>query len=451
MRIALVTTILAAVVVLAGCQKSDPATPKLPPAVGRPAVASTDPTQPITTPTPDKPAGSLDTYKSRLGKLMEAAEKGQISRMQEIIKDGANPNDKDEEGQTALHKATAKAQKSVIITLLALGADPCERDSKGITPVMIASEAGLADILGILLVPGNIATLGGDVLKTAGVNLGESFTKRLEGLLGTGVDAADQTGQTALMKAAAKGHINCVRALLTSSFFNPASLAPRDSEGRTALMIAIESGHGDEFVKQLPSMLKGGYRLDMAPLSLRAKDKQGKDALALAKEKKLEEELKILRDWVLVDAAKAGDEAAVKKLLDEGAAADASWPAWSGTALEVSAREGHVAIVKLLMERSKDWSRDRKSKMMRCAGQFSALVAAAGNGHCETIEALLSPDWWPDPAQKLAYIQYVNDVAGFNMPAALQTAQNAKHEPAAQLLEKTIKELQAKAAAPPKK
>src|SRR5262249_1082693 len=123
----------------------------------------------------------------------------------------------------------------------------------------------------------------------------------------------------------------------------------------------------------------------------------------------------------------------------------------SGTAMEHAAREGQVAVVKLLMERSKDWPRDRKLKMMRGAGQFSALVAAASQGHCEAIESLLSSDWWPDPAQKLAYILYVNDAAGFNMPAAAQAAANARHEPAAQLLDKVIKDLQAKTAEPPRK
>src|SRR6516165_6241665 len=46
-------------------------------------------------------------YEERLTKLLAAAEKGQVSHALEAIAEGANVNDKDEAGETALMKAAS--------------------------------------------------------------------------------------------------------------------------------------------------------------------------------------------------------------------------------------------------------------------------------------------------------------------------------------------------------
>ena len=66
-------------------------------------------------------------------------------------------------------------------------------------------------------------------------------TKTIKSLLnnGTGVNATDTNGATALMKAAYHGHTNAVELLLD----NGADVNAKDNEGFTALMFAADQDH----------------------------------------------------------------------------------------------------------------------------------------------------------------------------------------------------------------
>src|SRR5204863_5944708 len=106
-----------------------------------------------------QPAAGEDSYATRTKQLLGAAEKGRISQVLELLQKGANVNDKDDEGQTALHKAAARGHKSAVVALLALGADMGEKDGKGRSPLMTAAEAGNAEIVSLLVTPGTVAAL----------------------------------------------------------------------------------------------------------------------------------------------------------------------------------------------------------------------------------------------------------------------------------------------------
>src|SRR5262249_5226503 len=67
----------------------------------------------------------------RIGAFLSAAEKGQLSRVTELLKEGIHPNDKDEKGETALMKAAARGHVEVVTVLLVSGAQPNERDAQG--------------------------------------------------------------------------------------------------------------------------------------------------------------------------------------------------------------------------------------------------------------------------------------------------------------------------------
>jgi uncharacterized protein len=60
-------------------------------------------------------------------------------------------------------------------------------------------------------------------------------------LAGADLEAKDEEGQTALLKAAAHGNLECVRALLKAG----AVVTVKDNEGNTALALAREHEHKD--------------------------------------------------------------------------------------------------------------------------------------------------------------------------------------------------------------
>lgn len=83
------------------------------------------------------------------------------------------------------------------------------------------------------------------------------------------------------------------------------------------------------------------------------------------------------------EAARKGDAAAIRTLLDGGTPVDAKWR-YDQTALFIAARRGHAGVVKLLLERGANPNvQDSFYKM-------SALVGAATDGRAEVVRLLLN-------------------------------------------------------------
>jgi tRNA A-37 threonylcarbamoyl transferase component Bud32 len=112
--------------------------------------------------------------------LMEAAEKGDVNRVRELISAGVHPYARDSKGETALMKAAAAGRVVVVRELLrydSSGSGANEQDDRGETALMKAAENGCRDVVRLLL----------------------SHPEIKRGL-------TDNSGYTAVNKAAIQGH-----------------------------------------------------------------------------------------------------------------------------------------------------------------------------------------------------------------------------------------------------
>jgi ankyrin repeat protein len=67
-----------------------------------------------------------------------------------LLRAGADPNQKADEGVTALHLAVVRDRKDLVTLLLASGADPSATDSRGASPLAWAEAQGRSEIAALL-------------------------------------------------------------------------------------------------------------------------------------------------------------------------------------------------------------------------------------------------------------------------------------------------------------
>jgi ankyrin repeat protein len=115
--------------------------------------------------------------------LISAAMSGEVTRVNDLLAQGVDPNTVNAAGRAALHFAAFNGNLLTAQALLAAGADPGLADGRGITPLMEASAFGHLEIVRLLI------------------------------LRGVDVNAADQAGNTAL-GLAKKGQYGKVSELL---------------------------------------------------------------------------------------------------------------------------------------------------------------------------------------------------------------------------------------------
>jgi ankyrin repeat protein len=151
------------------------------------------------------------------GPLHDAARTGDGALMQQLLRDAADINEQDENGETALFAAARAGLYSVHDQLLVAGADSSIRDNHGLTVLHAAAMGGVANVVAGLI--------------------GEDYrTKRIE------MDEHDnELGVTPLYVAAEANHANIVAYLATYG----ADKEIADKEGRTALTRAGQLGNDD--------------------------------------------------------------------------------------------------------------------------------------------------------------------------------------------------------------
>lgn len=195
------------------------------------------------------------------------------TRIEYLIKRGANINAPDNEGQTPLMVAVKSGDLSVINGLLEYGADPNLQDHDGWTAAMHAVRNNDPKIMRLLgKFKANFSLQNHDGMTALGLAAYTNRANAAVGILDAGANPDDVMGAsryTALMIAANQGNLQMMQILLQYKA-NPNA---RNAGGVTPLMIS--SVRNQEM--QVLLLLKSGADPEL-------KDDEGKTALMLAEE-----------------------------------------------------------------------------------------------------------------------------------------------------------------------
>jgi ankyrin repeat protein len=142
--------------------------------------------------------------------LVFAAERGELMKVRDLVRDGARINWRDHRGRTALLAATWRNHVAVARFLIQEGADVNAKDLIQDTPFLVAGAEGRVEILKLIL--------------AAGADLKDT----------------NRHGGTALIPAAHRGHVEAVK-LLVATRINKDHV---NNYGWTALMEAVVLGDG---------------------------------------------------------------------------------------------------------------------------------------------------------------------------------------------------------------
>lgn len=173
--------------------------------------------------------------------MMYAAQIGHVDRVRWLLARGADIDQTDVAGWTALLHAASTGEESVIRYLMAKGANPHTLAADGSTPLLIASRYGHARCVRFLLA------------------------------IGANANAARLSGETPIHAASEKGHVEVLKYLIAAKTNVNASydsgktpLHAAASQGRLAAMEILVAAGADVF-----ALHKGQTALALLPASLR--------------------------------------------------------------------------------------------------------------------------------------------------------------------------------------
>ncbi|XP_022648949.1 kinase D-interacting substrate of 220 kDa-like isoform X9 [Varroa destructor] len=281
--------------------------------------------------------------------LMLAAQNGQASLCEDLLRHGWDPQAEDQDGWTALHNAAKEGFLDVAVLLVTHNASVDCRDGTGWTPLMWACYHGDTQIARFLIDNGAFVNVHDAYHMSALIwASGRGHLEIVEMLLqhGAKVNAGDKFGSTALIWAARKGSGPIVEKLLEHG-------ANVDTAGMfswTSLIVATKGNYVDI----------AGQLLEHRP-NVNAVDADGYTALAICcKEGYTEIATRLLAagayvnmvdkggDTNLIHAAKVGNLSVVDVLLKRHADIDIQGSD-KKTALYWAVEKGHVEVVKSLL------------------------------------------------------------------------------------------------------
>jgi len=179
--------------------------------------------------------------------LIAAAESGNVSRIAELLKSGANVDAQDERGRTPVMAATYGRRAKAVEALLKAGADVNRRDQMLNNPFLYAGAEGMLDILKLAHAAGADPRItnryGGTALIPAAERGHVEVVDWLLANTKVEVDHVNRLGWTALLEAIVLSdggprHQRIVAALIGQG----ADVNIADREGRTPLYHARQRG-----------------------------------------------------------------------------------------------------------------------------------------------------------------------------------------------------------------
>lgn len=324
---------------------------------------------------------------SEVSALWLAASEGRIGVMKLLLKNGADATNTRIDGITALMTASVGGHSEAVQVLLENGADPTIVDHDALTPLMNAAENGtvatvkaLVDHVNDPIYVNAMSNTGFTALIIAAAH---GHVETIEYLLekGADVDAVHDNKVTALMYAAAAGHIDSMKMLIAKG----ADLEFKHTNGGTALLEASTAGMHEAVVLLVDS----GAKVDFF-------DDDGVNPLmAIAAQGNIEAQTFILDE---LKKTKSGSDLVnyINLFSHSG-----------GSAVMFAAAGGHVECAKQLMEaganindiaRHKEGYLEKLQKMIE-DGQVqeeephvdgvTGLHVAAQGGHLEMVKVLI--------------------------------------------------------------
>lgn len=180
--------------------------------------------------------------------IINAVKDGDLEFIEEISHFGIDFNKGDADGMTALHWAATLGNYEILTVLLKSGADPNLADDEGYTALMQAAAKGFKSCVMALVENEKINVnqtnkSGYHALLLACGGEGDLEIVKILLNLGSDTGVSDEVGDTALIHAAARGYVTCVRALVEVEKIN---VNQTNKLGQPALLLAcVEEGNKD--------------------------------------------------------------------------------------------------------------------------------------------------------------------------------------------------------------
>jgi uncharacterized protein len=285
-------------------------------------------------------AGALVAADTRVA---DAASRDDVEAVRSLLRQGADVNGAQGDGSTALHWASANANRKLAALLIAAKANvSAPTRLAGITPLFVAAKNGASGVVEELLKAGadvNQANTAGTTPLMMAASAGDPATIRIMIEHGAKINAAESThGQTALMFAAALNRSDAVSLLMKNGAdaslstkvvkperFRPdPDLVPMNDTPDAPAPTARRNG-------------RGGADPDAPPRPMREMGAQLTGGMT-----------------ALLFAARDGQIEAARALLDAGADVNAASAAEKTTPLVMAISNGHYDLAKYFVEHGAD-------------------------------------------------------------------------------------------------
>lgn len=311
-----------------------------------------------------------------------AAQNGQFKVIKVLAENGANLNQRNKNGLSALWIATYHGYTKSIKMLINLGANVNLSNIDGISPLWIAAHNHQIEALKVLI------QAGADLNQTEKEEETPLYTAAYNGHIEVvkmllqaraHIDFAKKNGGTPLWAAAQRGHNEIIKCLLSFG----ASINQLGNQDATPLLIACHHGHF-ETVKDLidfGAALNISNRFGKTPLFIAAQNGH-LDILSLLLKRNamvnLANHEKVTPLWI---AAKNGQNEMVKVLIQSGATIN-QINYENVSALSIAVQKGHFEIVKILLENEANIN-------LAMLDGSTPLFHAAGRGYVALVELLI--------------------------------------------------------------